>query len=124
VSVTFLVLAAMAWLRPGSSPSAPATERGAFRGALILFAVSGAFVGAVWLMAVPLGWNPDRVLWAGLGTLFGVLTVARPWWFWDNYRARWLRELIGDEATVAIYLALAAMMIWVGLFRDWRFGRR
>jgi hypothetical protein len=71
-----------------------------------------------------MGWSVDRALWVGLGSMVGVLTLARPWWYWDNYRARWLRELIGDEATAAFYLLVAALMVWVGLFTDWTFGRR
>jgi hypothetical protein len=34
-----------------------------------------------------------------------------------------LRGGIGDEPTAGIYLALAAAMIWVGLFTDWALGR-
>jgi hypothetical protein len=50
------------------------------------------------------------------------MTLARPWWFWENYRARWLRGLIGDEPTAGLYLVIAAAMIWVGLFTEWTFG--
>jgi hypothetical protein len=52
------------------------------------------------------------------------MTLLRPWWFWENYRARWLRNLIGDEATMLVYLGIAAIMVWVGLNTDWTFGRR
>jgi hypothetical protein len=38
-------------------------------------------------------------------------------------RARWLRELIGDEPTALLYLVVAGVMVWVGLFTDWTFGR-
>jgi hypothetical protein len=30
----------------------------------------------------------------------------------------------GDEATAVVYLPLAGVMAWVGLFTDWSFGRR
>lgn len=35
-----------------------------------------------------------------------------------------MRGAIGDEATAAVYLALAAVMVWVGLYTNWTFGRR
>jgi hypothetical protein len=59
-----------------------------------------------------------------VGGLLAVMTLTRPWWFWENWRARWLRDLIGDEGTAFVYLALAAVMVWVGLYTDWTFGRR
>jgi hypothetical protein len=52
------------------------------------------------------------------------MTLTRPWWFWESHKARWLRGLIGDEPTAGFYLAVAALMVWVGLFTEWTFGRR
>jgi hypothetical protein len=52
------------------------------------------------------------------------MTISRPWWFWENYKARWLRDAIGDGPTAVLYLALSAVMVWVGLYTDWTFGRR
>ena len=52
------------------------------------------------------------------------MTMLRPSWFWENYKARWLRNIIGDAATAAVYLAVAAIMVWIGLNTDWGFGRR
>ena len=63
------------------------------------------------------------MLWVGFGTILTLLTLTRPWWFWDHYKARWLRDIIGDEATTLCYLLLAGVMVWVGLFTDWKFGR-
>jgi len=94
------------------------------RGVLILTAISLLTLGALWLAALHEAWAPDRVLWIGFGGFLALATLIRPWWFWDNYKARWLRELIGDEATALFYLAVSAAMVWVGLFTDWRFGRR
>jgi len=51
------------------------------------------------------------------------MTIRRPSWFWENYKARWLRNSIGDAAT-AVYLAVAAIMVWIELNTDWGFGRR
>ena len=110
------------WQRVESDPER--AERAGWRGNLLLFVVSLASVGGLLVAAGVAGWNRDRALWVGIGTGFGLLTILRPWWFWGNYKARWLRELIGDGATMVIYLALAALMIWVGLHTDWPFGRR
>ena len=65
-----------------------------------------------------------RPLWVGLGFFLAGMTLVRPWWFWENYKARGPRGLLGDGPTAGIYLAVAAVMIWVGLFTDWTFGRR
>ncbi|HEX3274908.1 MAG TPA: hypothetical protein VHR43_08645 [Gemmatimonadales bacterium] len=120
----FAVLAGNEW-----SDSAPPTDRGGsdrsgFAGALILLLVAGLSVGLLYGFSSTFGWPRDRTLWVGLGGALGLLTLLRPWWFWDNYRARWLRNLIGDEPTAGLYLAVAAAMIWVGLFTQWTFGRR
>jgi hypothetical protein len=120
----FLALAADEWNDRAGAGDPPASDRGGLRGGLILFAVSLLSLGTLWLVAAELGWPRARVLWAGLGLFLAGMTLARPWWFWENYKARWLRDLIGDEPTAGIYLALAAVMIWVGLFTDWTFGRR
>jgi hypothetical protein len=117
-----LVTAAVREWSQDAEPPAPARSRG--RGALILFAVSGAVVGSLVVAAPAAGWARDRTLWVGVGGFLAVMTLTRPWWFWENWRARWLRNLIGDEGTAFVYLALAAVMVWVGLYTDWTFGRR
>ena len=57
-----------------------------------------------------------------MGLFLAVMALIRPWWFWENRKARWLRRLVGDEPTAGIYLALAAAMVWLGLFAEWTFG--
>jgi hypothetical protein len=66
------------------------------------------------------GWRGKLIL---LAISLAIL-LTRPWWFWENYRARWLRNCIGDPPTAALYLALSGAMVWVGLYTDWTFGRR
>ncbi len=95
-----------------------------WRGGLVLFAVSLLSIGALWALADAFGWNRDRVLWVGLGAFLSLMTIARPWWFWENYKARWLRDTIGDGPTAFIYLLLSTLLVWVGLFTNWTFGRR
>lgn len=94
------------------------------QGNLILLALCLLTLTAATVLAPAAGWTRDRAFWVGLGTALGVLTLTRPWWFWENYKARWLRGLIGDAATSLVYLALAAAMVWIGLATDWTFGRR
>jgi hypothetical protein len=62
-------------------------------------------------------------LWVGLSAFLGLMTILRPWWFWENYRARWLRNVMGDGATIVVYFAVAGIMVWVGLNTNWTFGR-
>ena len=73
--------------------------------------MAGLSVGLLYAFSSTFGWPRDRTLWVGLGGALGLLTLLRPWWFWDNYRARWLRNLIGDEPTAGLYLAVAAAMM-------------
>ena len=98
--------------------------RSGLRGGIILLLVSAVSVGTLWIVAGELGWPRDRTLWVGVGLFLAAMTLTRPWWFWENYKARWLRGLIGDEPTAGIYLAVAAAMVWVGLFTEWTFGRQ
>jgi hypothetical protein len=116
VSVACLVAALRAWHEPSQDPAPP--RRPEVQGNLILLGVS-LLLGAA---QAGVG-EENRMLWVGLGLGLTLMTVTRPWWFWENYKARWLRELIGDGATTAFYLLVAAAMVWVGLFTDWTFGR-
>ena len=124
LSLVFLVAGVSALRGSRAEAAGEASAPSARRGGLILLTVSLLLLGGLWLLADALGWGRDRALWAGLGIFLMIMTVTRPWWFWENYRARWLRGLIGDEPTTLLYLALAGVMVWVGLFTDWPFGRR
>ena len=124
LSLVYLVAGVNALLGSRAEAAAEASAPSARRGGLILLTVSLLLLGGLWLLADALDWGRDRALWAGLGIFLMIMTVTRPWWFWENYRARWLRGLIGDEPTTLLYLALAGVMVWVGLFTDWPFGRR
>ena len=124
VSVICLASALRSWLRsPAGGMREPAEHR-AWHGGGVLTLVALFLLGAVVALARPMGWPRDSALWVAFGAFLAVMTVTRPWWFWDNYRARWLRDLIGSEATALFYLLLAGVMMWVGLFTDWTFGRR
>ncbi|MGH7498720.1 MAG: hypothetical protein ACREL3_07710 [Gemmatimonadales bacterium] len=125
VSLTLLALAAGDWDSAGRSDANPdPPERAGWRGGVTLFAVSMLVAGSLWGLSDANGWARERVFWVGCGAFLCVMTLFRPWWFWENYKARWLRNTIGDEPTALIYLALSAACIWVGLFTNWTFGRR
>ena len=100
-----------------------AAARG-WRGPVTSFGVTMAVAGTLWVVAREEGWSLDRVFWVGCGAFITVMTLLRPWWFWENYRARWLRNVIGDGPTALFYLAVSAACLWVGFFTDWTFGRR
>ena len=123
ISLTCLVLAARAWR--SEEVSAPVQgDRGQGRGGLILAGITLLSLAGVWAGADAFGWGRDRALWVAFGVFLALATVSRPWWFWENYKARWLRGLIGDEATALVYLVVAGMMVWVGMFTSWHFGRQ
>jgi len=125
VSLLCLVLAAREWSRSRApATDQPAAPASAWSEGAILLVVSLAWLGGLWVMADLFGWNRDRALWLGFAGFLALMTVLRPTWFWENYRARWLRGVVGDEGTALLYLLLAGIMVWVGLFTDWTFGRR
>ncbi len=102
VSVISLGLAVREWGRSAAGSPPELSERSARRGGLILLVVSLLLVIMLWGLAQPFGWGRDRTLWVGFGIFLVVMTLTRPWWFWEHYKARWLRELIGDESTALI----------------------
>jgi hypothetical protein len=90
----------------------------------VLLVVSLVWLGGLWVAADLFGWNRARTLWLGFAAYLALMTLLRPTWFWENYRARWLRRLVGDEGTALLYLLFTALMVWVGLSTDWTFGGR
>lgn len=124
LSLGLVAAAAREWVSRRADYAADPSKRRDWHGRLMLSAVSVLVLGSLWAAAAAAGWSRDRTLWVGLGTFLALMTLTRPWWFWENWKARGLRNLIGDEATTAVYLALAGVMVWVGLYTDWTFGRR
>jgi hypothetical protein len=92
-------------------------------GSLLLMVSALASIAAVYAIGLPTV-NLNRAVWTGFGLFLLAMTVTRPWWFWEHYKARMLRRLIGDGPVIVSYLGLAAAMIWIGLFTDWTFGKR
>lgn len=121
LSLLFAALAVNEW-SDADEDGPRRTAPGGAIGALILLLVFGLSLAILWIGATELGWPRHRTLWVGMGSFLALMTLARPWWFWENYRARWLRGVIGDEPAAGLYLVIAAVMIWVGLFTEWTFG--
>ncbi len=99
----------------GVSPSGLAA---AFRvAALVLAAILLCIVLTVkvteWWMV-----DFDAAFWFEAGVLFAILTLTRPWWFWNHPKAMWLRDIIGDKATIVLYLIVAGGIMVVSVRRQ------
>jgi hypothetical protein len=69
-------------------------------------AIAFALLSLVLLAVAPGQWSSNRV---------EPEAAPRP--------RRWLRNSIGDAPTVLLYLGLSGVMVWVGRYTDWTFGR-
>ena len=81
--------------------------------AAILLCITLTFKAASWFTL-----DFDALLWCEAGVLFAVLTLKRPWWFWNHPKATFVRDIIGDKATIVVYLALAAGIMVVSVRRQ------
>ena len=124
LSLGLLTVAVVEWTSRRGEPriSSRPTSHGSWSSGLILFAVALVTVGVLLACAAVAGWPRDRTLWIGTSVCLVLMTLTRPWWFWENWKARALRNLIGDAATAMVYLAVAGVMMWIGLSTDWKFG--
>ena len=77
-----------------------------------------ALVIASILVAHALRVDEDVVLGFSGSAALGTLTIVRPRWFWQDRRARLLRELIGDRATIGAYLLAAAVVAVISTRRE------
>jgi hypothetical protein len=48
----------------------------------------------------------------------------RPHWFWGLARTQEIRLLLGDRLTRLLFLAVGAVLLWLGLFTDLQFPPR
>lgn len=124
VCAVSLVWAIWEWDRSRGRDAEALPDLNGWREALLGLCLTLAWFGSLWVLADANGWSRDRTLWLGGGSFIAVMTVVRPRWYWNNHRARWLRNSVGDTATAAFYLLVAVLMIWAGLFTNWTFGRR
>ncbi|HET9983604.1 MAG TPA: hypothetical protein VFQ38_08450 [Longimicrobiales bacterium] len=103
-------------MRDDRGDAAPASP---FLGLVICLAVGAG----LFLFAAAAHLPRDRVLYTGLGAGLILATLLRPAWFWEHPKARWLRNLVGDEATALFYLAVGGACVWIGVFTQLPFGR-
>ena len=50
-----------------------------------------------------------------LGLALAALTITKPDFFWERNRAHSMRGLIGDKATVVLYLVVALVCVGGGI---------
>ena len=83
----------------------------------IALASAAAALGLGLLLRSAFGLRFWSGFFAGLAAIQAWCTWRLPWWFWEGWRARWLRGLIGDRATrvvcgiAAAFLAVAAIAV-------------
>ena len=85
------------------------------RGLLIATALFLVFAALARALAVYAGISEDRTLVAAFGLALGWCTLRKPWWFWDHWKAGFVRGLIGDQATTIVYLVFAALLLYAAL---------
>jgi hypothetical protein len=124
LSIVLLAATLKGWGSGQNEGEAQSSEQSGWRGGLVLFTVCLLVVASLWVIAADGGWPRDRTLWVGVGSFLAIMTLTRPWFFWENWKASSLRGVIGDDATILVYLAVAGAMVWVGLYTDWIFGRQ
>ncbi len=109
----------------GAEPEGALRSRLGERGLRIIqmTLVALASIVALVLFSRASGFPFDRVAWTGLGALLIGATLLRPAWFWEHPKARWLRGLAGDSATIVLYLVVGALLVLTGLFTNIPFGR-
>jgi hypothetical protein len=60
----------------------------------------------------------ERTVLVGFALGLAWVTARKPWWFWDHWKAHFLRRLIGDTATTVAYLAIAILLLYLGLLGE------
>ena len=91
---------------------------GALKVGLLILAAIIAFVGSVVAVSSWFHSDFDGTFWIGGGVVLVVLTLVRPWWFWDHPKALLARKLLTDRGAFLTYVAVAAVIISIGIRRD------
>jgi hypothetical protein len=89
---------------------------------IVLGSVVALLAGSEYLAKL-LPADRDAVLTVALGLLLAILTLAKPWWFWQDLRVQFLRTIIGDVPTTIVYLGLATALIGFGGLRARRIAQ-
>lgn len=81
-------------------------------------AIYGAFQLQEWS-----GFPMSRSVVAMLGAGIVAVTLARPFWFWEQPKARFMRDLVGDRVTFVVYIATGVIIFGLALFGVGDWGR-
>ena len=80
--------------------------------------------GLVALVAIPAALSAWRKLdfasmyWIALGLTLAGLTLTRPWWFWYQPRAQFVKLFLGERGTIVAYLFVALVGVLIGSQRQ------
>lgn len=61
----------------------------------------------------------ERLVYGCLAGALALATLLRPWWFWEHRKARFVRDIIGDQGTIVLYLLIAGGFGWWGILGPW-----
>lgn len=93
----------------------------------LLFLTSGAIaltLGLVYVVVqqavrlLHVGWVESFE--AVLGMYIILVTWRRPAWFWNDLKASWFRDVIGDTATTALCTIVGLVIAGLGAGRQWQ----
>jgi hypothetical protein len=102
-------------------PRGPVTARGLLEALRFVLLVLLGLAAFLWILAqlqTHAGLDFAAGYWAGTGILFLILTLRRPWWFWDHPKARFVRDIIGDRGTTVLYVGIALTLLGVSAYRQ------
>jgi hypothetical protein len=75
-------------------------------------------IGLAFQVSSRFGVDLDAALGFEVGLLLAIVTIKRPWWFWNHPKATFLRDIVGDTATIIVYLAIAAAFMFISVRRQ------
>jgi hypothetical protein len=84
----------------------------------IYFAVSAGGVAAAFLIAALLSVDVNRPFFAVSGVMLALGALVRPHWLWNHPRMQDFRVLLGESLTIAAFVVLGIVLLWVGLFTE------
>jgi hypothetical protein len=81
---------------------------------LLGYLAAGAALFVVVMKITGTSWS--RALLATWGMMIIVPAIARPSFWWDDYRAVWVRRQLGDMGATVAYVLLGALLIVLAAF--------
>ena len=87
---------------------------------MIALALIGVLIGyyvAIVYTARLLRLDQAAAVYCALGLTVGVLTLARPKWYWNDLRIQYMRTFLGERAAVTLYCLIAVSLVGTGFWR-------